>query len=163
VLDKRSASGERRIRSALAVDGETELLRLATLLSLDGVPLAISYSFFRRDEAAWLEDAAQVGRNLPPDVVLGEYGIKLAHSQVSIEASQCGQFEADRFQIPHRSAVFLVLCTEYRHGEDGTQPFEVARIEYRGDMVQFQLDLSPEPGGGLAATWALAEQVVRTS
>ena len=163
VLDKRSASGERRIRNALAVDGETELLRLATLLSLDGVPLAISYSFFRRDETAWLEDAAQVGRSLPADVVLADHGIELAHSQVSIEASQCGEFEADRFRIRHRSAVFLVLCTEYRHEEDETQPFEVARIEYRGDMVQFQLDLSPEPGGGLAATWALAEPVVRTS
>lgn len=163
VLDKRTASGERRIRSALDVNSETELLRLATLFSLDGVPLAISYSFFRRDEAPWLEDAAQVGRNLPPDVVLADYGIELAHSQVSIEASQCGQFEADRFRIPHRSAVFLVLCTEYRHEEEGTLPFEVARVEYRGDVVQFQLDLSAEPGGGLAATWALAEPLVRTS
>ncbi len=163
VLDKRTASGEQRIRSALAVDGRTELLRLATLLSLDDVPLAISYSFFRRDEATWLESAAQVGRNLPPDAVLADYGIELAHSQVSIEASQCGQFEADRFRIPHRSAVFLVLCTEYRHGEDGTRPFEVARVEYRGDVLQFQLDLSAEPGGGLAATWALAEPLVRTS
>jgi len=163
VLDKRIASGERRIRTALEVGGETDLLRLATLLSLDGIPLAISYSFFRRDEAAWLENAAQVGRNLPPDVVLADYGIELAHSQVSIEASQCGQFEADRFAIPHRSAVFLVLCTEHRHGEEGTQPFEVARVEYRGDVIQFQLDLSAEPGGGLAAVWALAEPLVRTS
>jgi GntR family transcriptional regulator len=163
VLDKRIASGERRIRAALEVGGDTELLRLATLLSLDGTPLAISYSFFRRNEASWLENAALVGRNLPPDVVLADYGIELAHSQVSIEASQCGQFEADRFGIPHRSAVFLVLCTEHRHDEEGTQPFEVARAEYRGDVIQFQLDLSEEPGGGLAATWELAEPLVRTS
>lgn len=163
VLDKRTASGERRIRSALGVDSKSELLRLATLLSLSGLPLAISYSFFRRDEAAWLEEAAQVGRNLPTGIVLEDYGIELAHSQVSIEASQCGQFEADRFGIPHRSAVFLVLCTEHRHGTEGTQPFEVARGEYRGDVVQFQLDLSAEPWGGLAATWALTEHLVSTS
>jgi GntR family transcriptional regulator len=163
VLDKRTASGERRIRSALGVDSRTELLRLATLLSLDGLPLAISYSFFRRDEAAWLDDAAQVGRNLPPDVVLGDYGIELAHSQVSIEASQCGQFEADRFRIPHRSAVFLALCTEYRRGEERAEPFEVARVEYRGDVIQFRLDLSAEPGAWLSATWVLADQLVRTS
>jgi GntR family transcriptional regulator len=163
VLDKRTAAGERRIRGALGVDGDTELLRLATLLSVSGLPLAISYSFFRRGEAAWLEDAAQVGRNLPPTVVLGDHGIELAHSQVSIEASQCGQFEADRFRIPHRSAVFLVLCTEHRHGIDGTEPFEVARVEYRGDVVQFQLDLSAEPWGGLAATWALTDPLVSTS
>jgi len=163
VLDKRTVSGERRIRSALEVDGGRELLRLATLLSHDGNPLAISYSFFRRDEAAWLEAAVQVGRNLPPDIVLADYGIELAHSQVAIEASQCGQFEADRFRIPHRSAVFLVLCTEYRHGQEGTQPFEVARVEYRGDVIQLHLDLTTEPSGGLAATWALEEPLVRTS
>jgi GntR family transcriptional regulator len=163
VLDKRTASGERRIRSALGVDARTELLRLTTLLSLDTLPIAITYSFFRRDEVTWLEDAAQVGRNFPPGIVLADYGIALAHSQVSIEASQCGQFEADRFRIPHRSAVFLVFCTEHRHGTDGTRPFEVARVEYRGDVLQFQLELSAEPSGGLAATWALAEQLVSTS
>ena len=157
VLDKRAASGERRIRSALELGSNGELLRLATLLSLDGVPLSISYSFFRRADVAWLDEAAQVGRNLPPELVLSDIGIDLAHSTVSIEASQCGQFEADRFQIAHRSPVFLVLCTEYRRTHDGATPFEVARVEYRGDMVQFQLDLSPEAGGGLSATWALAE------
>lgn len=157
MLDKRTASGERRIRNALEISGSDELLRLATLLSLDGVPLAISYSFFRRADVGWLDEAAQVGRNLPPEFVLSDYGIELAHSTVSIEASQCGQFEADRFRIPHRSAVFLMLCTEYRRTQDGATPFEAARVEYRGDMVQFRLDISPEAGGGLSAAWALTE------
>ncbi len=157
ILDKRIALGERRIRNSLELRDNDELLRLATMLSANGVPLAISYSFFRRADVLWLDEAAQVGRNLPPEFVLGDYGIALAHSTISIEASQCGQFEADRFQIPHRSAVFLVLCTEYRQTDDGPAPFEVARVEYRGDMVQFQLDVSPEVGGGLSATWVLTE------
>jgi GntR family transcriptional regulator len=157
ILDKRIASGERRIRSTLELSDNDQLLRLATMLSANGVPLAISYSFFRRPDVLWLDEAAQVGRNLPPEFVLSDYGIALAHSTVSIEASQCGQFEADRFQIPRRSAVFLVLCTEYRQTEDEAAPFEIARVEYRGDMVQFQLDVSPEAGGGLSATWVLSE------
>src|SRR5262249_2892823 len=147
-------SGERRIRDTLELGENDELLRLATMLSANGVPLAISYSFFRRADVLWLDEAAQVGRNMPPELVLGDHDIALAHSTVSIEASQCGQFEADRFQIPHRSAVFLVLCTEYRQTEDAASPFEVARVEYRGDMVQFQLDVSPD-AGGLSATWVL--------
>lgn len=155
VLDKRPAAGEKRIRTALALDSGEELLRIATLLSLNGVPLAISYSFFRRDDVPWLDTAAQVGRALPPDLVLSDHGIELAHSQVSIEASQCGQFEADRFGVAHRSAVFLVLCTEYRRSDPDPEPFEVARVEYRGDLVQFQLDLTSEADAGLAATWAL--------
>lgn len=168
VLDKRPAAGERRIRSALELGGGDELLRLATLLSLNGIPLAISYSFFPRADVGWLDEATQVGRNLPADLILGDHGVELGHSRVSIEASQCGQFEADRFRVPHRSAVFLVLCTEYRRTADGTAPLEVARVEYRGDMVQFQLDLSPEPDEGLAATWGLSDvahvdQLVSTS
>lgn len=157
ILDKRPAAGERRIRTALELEPTDELLRLATLLSLNGIPLAISYSFFRRDDIEWLDEAAQVGRALPPDLVLSDHAVELAHSQVSIEASQCGQFEADRFGIAHRSAVFLVLCTEYRRGEPGPVPFEVARVEYRGDLVQFQLDLTSQLDEGLAATWALTE------
>jgi GntR family transcriptional regulator len=157
VLDKRPVAAEKRIRAALELDPGGELLRLATLLSLNGVPLAISYSFFRRDAIEWLDEAAHVGRALPSDLVLSDLGIVLAHSQVSIEASQCGQFEADRFGIAHRSAVFLVLCTEYRQSQQRPEPFEVARAEYRGDLVQFQLDLTPELDAGLAATWALTE------
>jgi GntR family transcriptional regulator len=156
VLDKRPAAGEKRIRTALQLSPQDELLRLATLLSRNGVPLSITYSFFRRDDIEWLAEAAQVGRALPSGLLLLDHGIELAHSQVSIEASQCGQFEADRFGIAHRSAVFLVLCTEYRCAEEGPAPFEVARVEYRGDLIQFQLDLSSELHGGLAATWALA-------
>jgi len=83
----------------------------------------------------------------------------LAHSQLSIEASQCGQFEADRFGIPHRSAVFLVLCTEHCRTPDGTRPFEVARIEYRGDLLQFRLQASPAGGDAMAAIYELNDEV----
>src|SRR5256885_947733 len=157
VLDKRAAPVEKSIREALQTGAEVRILRIATMLSLDGMPLAIAYSFFAEEAVPWLDDAAQVGRNLPGALTLAGHDVTLAHSQISIEASQCGQFEADRFQIPHRSAVFLALCTEHRRTDDGPAPFEVARVEYRGDMVQFQLDVSPEVGGGLSATWGLTE------
>jgi GntR family transcriptional regulator len=160
VLDKRVAAGGRRIRSDLAFGEREPLLRLATLLSLAGVPLAIAYSFFRRDEVRWLDSEAQVGRNLPPELVLSDQGITLANARVSIEASQCGQFEADRFKIPHRSAVFLVLSTEFRHLEAEARPFEVARVEYRGDLMQFQLDLSPSNEASLSLTWELSREAL---
>jgi GntR family transcriptional regulator len=166
VLDKQVAAGGRRIRTSLQSTDDVPLLRLATLLSLAGVPLSITYSFFRRDEVAWLDQAAQVGRNLPSALVLADHGVRLGSARVSIEASQCGQFEADRFKIPHRSAVFLVLSTEFRDQEGEPRPFEVARVEYRGDLMQFQLDLSPSSVGTLSVTWELSrealEPLVRT-
>jgi GntR family transcriptional regulator len=159
VLDKRTAAVERSIREALAAPEPEDILRVTTLLSVRSVPLAISYSFFRRRDVVWLDQAAHVGRNLPAALVLGDHGIELAHSHVAIETSQCGQFEADRFGIPHRSPVFLVLCTEHRRTEDGTRPFEVARVEYRGDVLQFRLELSPTGIDALAAVWTPTEKM----
>lgn len=159
VLDKRVAAPGQSIRRALAAGANEPITRLTTLLSLRGIPLAISYSFFRRGEVGWLEAAARVGRVLPQNLVLADHGIELAQSQVSIETSQCGQFEADRFGIPHRSAVFLVLCTEFARYGDDARPFEVARIEYRGDVLQFRMEVSPTQADTLSATWSLNEQL----
>jgi GntR family transcriptional regulator len=156
-LDVRIAAVEESIRRELAAEAGEEVLRVATLLSVRGVPFSISYSFFRRAEARWLEDAVQAGQAVPPDLVLADQGIELAHSSIGIETSQCGQFEADRFGIPHRSSVFLVLCTEFRRDGEGERPFEVARVEYRGDLVQFRLEVSPAAAGGLEAVWELTE------
>jgi GntR family transcriptional regulator len=156
VLDKRTASVERSIRKALAAEDE-DIFRLTTLFSLRGVPLAIAYSFFRQSEADWLDRGSHVGRNMPAQLVLADHGVQLAHSRLSIETSQCGQFEADRFGIPHRSSVFLVLCTEFKVTDGGPRPFEVARVEYRGDLLQFRLEVSPDEAAALSATWTLTE------
>jgi DNA-binding GntR family transcriptional regulator len=158
VLDKRTATVENSIRQRLELKGDERILRITTLLSLRRTPLAISYSFFPADEVSWLDAAAQVGRNLPPNLTLAENGIELADSQLSIEASQCGQFEADRFGIAHRSAVFLVLCTEHRKTAAGSSPFEVARVEYRGDVMKFKLQARSD-GDGLGATFELDESL----
>jgi GntR family transcriptional regulator len=121
------------------------------------VPLSISYSFFRRAEVGWLEDAVRPGGEVPRDLVLARHGIELAHARVTVETSQCGQFEADRFGIPHRSAVFLAACTEYRRDGDATRPFEVARAEYRGDLLRFRLEVSAERPEDMQAIWELTD------
>jgi GntR family transcriptional regulator len=158
VLDVRSASVEPFIRDRLAIDDRARVLRLTTALSVRGVPLAITYSFFRAAEVPWLGRAAEAVGRLASDLVLGDHGVKLSRSSLSIETSQCGQFEADRFGIPHRSAVFLVLCTELRETRDGAEPFEVARVEYRGDLLQFRMELAGEPQGAIEAVWALTDK-----
>lgn len=160
VLDVREAVVERSIRAKLGCAATAPILRVTTVLSLRGVPLAIAYSFFRRDDVAWLEAAAKPGGCLPGDLVIGDHDVRLARAELSIEASQCGQFEADRFGIPHRSAVFLVLCTEYQLGDEddaGETPFEVARVEYRGDLLKFDLEVSPDDRRSIQAVWGLTE------
>lgn len=157
VLDKRVATVERSIRGSLEA-GEADILRVTTLMTVRGVALAIGYSFFRVPEVAWLDAAAHVGRPLPPELALSDHNVELTRSAVSIETSQCGRFEATHFGVPPRSAVFLVLCREYRRTDEGERPFEVARVEYRGDLLQFRLEVDSSPAdAGLAATFALNE------
>ena len=156
VLDRRVVRAERSIRERLALDADAEILRLTALMSIRGVPMAISSSFFSRADVGWLEATTEVGEPLAPDIVLADHGVELAHSDVSIETSQCGQFEADCFGIPERAAVFLVLCQEFRTTPRGPVPFEVARVEYRGDRLQFRLDLSSgKASGNLEATMTI--------
>jgi GntR family transcriptional regulator len=161
VLDKRVARVEQSIRNAkhgLDAAAEEPVLRLTTLLSVRGVALAIGYSFFRRAEVSWLESAATVGDSLAPDLVLSDHGVELTRSAVSIETSQCGRFEASHFAVPPKSAVFLVLGRELRRSGRGERPFEVARVEYRGDMLQFHLELGGSTrGSGLEATYSMCE------
>ena len=89
------------------------------------------------------------------DLVLADHGIELAEARLAVETSQCGQFEADRFGIPHRAPVFLAMCTELRRDGERTRPFEVARVEYRGDLLRFRLEVSPARPDSLEAMWEL--------
>lgn len=158
VLDKRVAAVERSIRESLAA-GDVDILRVTTLMTVHGIALAIGYSFFRAADVDWLDAVAHVGRPLPPELSLSDHDIELTRSAVSIETSQCGRFEATHFGVPARSAVFLVLCREYCRSDEGERPFEVARVEYRGDLLQFRLEVGSSPADtGLEATFALTEQ-----
>jgi GntR family transcriptional regulator len=161
VLDKRVAKVEQSIRNSeqgLDAAPDEPVLRVTTLLSVRGVALAIGYSFFRRAEADWLAAAATVGESLAPDLVLSDHGVELTRSAVSIETSQCGRFEATHFGIAPKTAVFLVLCRELRRAGAEERPFEVARVEYRGDMLQFRLEVGASASAGaLEATYSVSE------
>lgn len=139
VLDKSHPTVEHSIQTHLGVDKDQEVTRITTLLTMLGKPVAITYSFFSGTESDWLYHEARVGRNLAPELTLDDYGLKLSSSHITMETSHCGQFEADRFGIAHRSGVFLVHSTEYVCGAQGERPFEFARAEYRGDLVQFRI------------------------
>ncbi|HWF73034.1 MAG TPA: GntR family transcriptional regulator [Solirubrobacteraceae bacterium] len=158
VLDKRVAKVEQSIRRGLEASTDEPIFRLTTLLSMRAVALAIGYSFLRRADASWLEQAATVGHSLDPDLVLADHGVELTRSAVSIETSQCGRFEATHFGIAPKSAVFLVLGRELRRSGRGERPFEVARVEYRGDVLQFHLELGGSASAdGLEATYSVCE------
>ena len=56
--------------------------------------------------------------------------------------------------------VDLVLYTEFQRSDEaaGEIPFEVARVEYRGDLLKFDLEVSPDDRRSIQAVWGLTEQ-----
>ena len=56
--------------------------------------------------------------------------------------------------------MFLAVCTEFRRDGTTTRPFEVARVEYRGDLLRFRLEVSDAGPGGMEAMWELTDPVV---
>jgi hypothetical protein len=55
--------------------------------------------------------------------------------------------------------VFLVLCVEYGRVAEDERPLEVARVEYRGDILQLRLELNADGAGErLEATFELGAE-----
>lgn len=141
VLDVSRAVVEKSVRDRLDAACDVEVLRVTTVVHLNKVPMGICYSYFRLAETRELERRLTPGEHVPFGIDVGDMGVELGGTRVSIETSQCGQFEADRFNVAHRTPVFLVSCVQDRTIGSTSRPFEVARIEYRGDLVQLRLEV----------------------
>lgn len=139
VLDVNTNRVDQSARQYLGATKDEHLLSVTTRLMADDAPFAIAYSTFRQSDARWLQDAIQVGQPIPDELARGQE-TTLSHSEIFVETSQCGRFEADIFVLPERSPVLLLLCTEFCRTDDGVRPYEVARIEYRGDAIQLRVD-----------------------
>ncbi|MHC1560744.1 GntR family transcriptional regulator [Actinomycetospora sp. C-140] len=148
VLDVSRPTVERSVRGRLDTAAGAEVVRITTVVHLDDLPAAICYSYFRASDVAVLESRVRPGELIPPGTPIADDGVVLGRADISVEVSQCGQFEADRFDVVRRTPVFLVTCVQYMVDEAGERPFEVSRIEYRGDLVQLNLSVgAPEAGG----------------
>lgn len=141
VLSAVQQPASRRVCDQLRVAPKTSVLRLVTLLHLNGGPVALFDSSISARAAAPLRRALprQLPAGLPNDFVLP---VELGRSQVSIETSFCSKWEADQLAIPNHGAVFVTSTLETRIVGSSHHPFEVARGVYRADRVQFRLDFN---------------------
>lgn len=136
LMDTRLMDVEPRTRQMLAAPADEKIIRITTMVLFQKKPLVISYSYFRHRRVRILTDFLRDGHPIPANLTLAELGVRLTRSENTVETSQCGQFEADRFGIDHRSPVFLAQCREFERVDGGEVPFEVARVECRGDILR---------------------------
>ena len=137
VLDRRIGGVEPSVSGALATD-PSEVIRITCLWFAGDRPFAIGQSFFPLPWAEWLNNPKLT--TLPydgapvRDLVLGE-------ADLSIETTQCGQFEADLLGIPGRSTLILTLALQHGNLAGEPRPIEYTRLGYRGDVIQLKLNL----------------------
>lgn len=129
VLDTKVGVAERAILTTFAASSG-DVGRLTALWLHDGEPFAIGQHFFRRDAVPFA--GALPGRELRLDDVANA---PVAVS-ITIETTQCGQFEADLLGIPNRSTFLLTFGSLRRAGKTHLAPVEVFRLGFRGDSVQ---------------------------
>ncbi len=141
VLDRRVGGVERSVSGALETHAD-DVLRLTCLWFAGDRPLAIGHSFFPLPWADWLNDPklTTLPRN---DARVSD--LELGEVDLSVETTQCGQFEADLLGIPTRSMFLLTLALQHGKLAGRSCAIEYTRLGYRGDVIQLRLRPSPSP------------------
>jgi len=127
-----------RVGEQLQLPPHGVVLRMMTMLHINGGPVALFDSFFNAKLALPL--AGVTPGPVPDDLLLT---FPLGRSSVSIETSHCSKWEAEQLHIPERGAVFVTAAVETKASVRGRdRPLEVARGVYRADRVQFRLEFA---------------------
>ena len=142
VLDYQEELPPKWVREKLELQAKTKIIRVMTLLQVEGTPVALLDSFFPLVAAEPYRKhlRKKVPFALESTVQMREVG--LSRTRVGIETSFCSAWEAEQLQVPVQGAVFVTLCTEFRKDNGEEIPFEVARGVYRVDKVQLRFDVS---------------------
>lgn len=157
ILDRRVVRAEGAVRDRLEIPARLSPLRITAQYSIDTVPVSMGYSFFHPRERPEVVASLPVGE--VTGVSLKRSRFPVAYTSLTIEAGSCpSQFDSRWLGIPLGAPTFLVLSTDYRAAGETMRPIEVARIAYRADIVQFELDAASFGHNGAGAAWATRAQ-----
>jgi GntR family transcriptional regulator len=163
VLDRRDGVAEESVCRVLGrpADG---IVRLTTRWSLERVPYAIGVSFLDREAVPWLVDravaGAPIGIDAPasagagagPGAGAGADQPVLGSTEVSVETTECGRYEADQLGVGERSTLMVTVSVHSAIVAGVDRPIEVTRLGYVGDRVQLRFRGEPVRNAR-PATW----------
>jgi GntR family transcriptional regulator len=126
-------------------------LRVTTLLSLSGTPVAVSRSFFDGKRAGWVDGLA-AGDDVRARVK-ARARPAASQTEVTVEAAVCGELEAAELGVAEGAPAYLVTSAELdRKGGDAR---EVSVARYRADVLQCRLGVTASPNPALVVTFSL--------
>lgn len=115
-----------------------DVFELTFVHSVDGVPSSLAQMFLRTDATPALADTSipvlvEGGANAA-DQLQDLYGLNIAESRLTIEATRANRFEAEKLDIETDSPVFLVASVDV-DPDDNAVSF--TRSVVRGDQFRF--------------------------
>ena len=142
IIDYQEERPPKWVSEKLALRSNAKIVRVMTLLRVQGVPTALLDSFFplAAAEPYIKHFQKELPFTLAPTPQMRAVGP--TRTRIAIETSFCSPWEAEQLEVPVRGAVFVTLCTEFQKAKSGETPLEVARGVYRVDLVQLHFDVS---------------------
>lgn len=138
--------------------GETGILRVTTLLTLNDQPLAVTRSSFD-GKKRWPRKIPADGR-IPDDLTLSLGSAELGQPHVSIAVGGCSELAGRQLGIPAGTPVYVARITE---GDSGGArrgiSLEVAECEWRADELDCRVTVSPTPPPAMIATFGQKDSV----
>jgi GntR family transcriptional regulator len=147
VLDKRVGGVESSVSTALEARAQ-DVLRVTCLWLIADRPFGIGQSFFPLPWADWLRNSRA---GTLPTAGSPIDDLELGDVELSVETTQCGQFEADLLGIPGRSTFLLTLALQHGSISEQARPLEFTRLGYRGDAIQLKLRPGRPPASNIVA------------
>jgi GntR family transcriptional regulator len=138
----------------LDIPSGSDVYELVYVEVVEETPASVTQMFLRVDATP------ELARSGAPDLEPGgpealiqlreSYGLRLPRSQMTIEATQTNEFEAELLGIPPRAPVFLLGSLEF---DPDDRPVAFSRIIVRSDHFRFTMVLNhPEPPGSMLSS-----------
>ncbi len=134
-IDRVAASN--LVSAYLAIEDDSEVLRIRRLKKVDGIPMLIETTFISPDVAIGIEEA-DLSRSLFR-ILRDEYGIVLKRSDETFRPVFLGSLEAD---LLGQSVGALAMLNERISYAESPTPILYAKSLIRGDMCKTYVDLT---------------------
>jgi GntR family transcriptional regulator len=142
IIDYQEERPPKWVSEKLELQSSAKIVRVMTLLRVQGVPTALLDSFFPLAVAEPYKKHFRKELPFPLAPTAQMRAVGLTRTHVAIETSFCSPWEAEQLEVPLHGAVFVTLCTEFHKEKREEVPLEVARGVYRVDLVQLHFDVS---------------------
>ena len=133
VLDVAMATPPRRVRDALRLPENIQVLRIVRQRYVDDKPLLVSTSYLPREISAEEDFSGSLYRLLE-----SRYGIAITSGTATVEAGLAGEYESRLLGIDPQAAVLHISWLGI--AEDG-RPIEYSEATYRGDSYRYVIRL----------------------